>query len=90
MVYFQLLGNALLLFQSLVAFNMSGSSTEAAGQGKENDSVLPPYLSDDEDERHVQREEDKSALSRGGTERESTASKWFTAAASFLTNSFYW
>ena len=59
-------------------------------QGKENSNLLPPYLSDDEDEKHMHREGDKSALSRGGVETESTASKWFSAAASFLTNSFYW
>lgn len=79
------------MFQSLVSFNMSGAPVDDAGtQGKENSGLLPPYLSDDEDEKHLHRESDKSALSRGGTEAESTASKWFSAAASFLTNSFYW
>ncbi|KAK7100308.1 armadillo repeat-containing protein 1-like [Littorina saxatilis] len=78
--------------ESLVSFNVScGFSTMEPGtQGKENETFLPPYLSDDEDEKNAPREEDRSALSKGGTERETTTSKWFSAAASFLTNSFYW
>ncbi|XP_076441114.1 armadillo repeat-containing protein 1-like [Babylonia areolata] len=39
---------------------------EATSHGKENDSLLPPYLSDDEEEKHVQ-QDDKNAISRGGT-----------------------
>ncbi|XP_076440703.1 armadillo repeat-containing protein 1-like [Babylonia areolata] len=77
--------------ESLVAFNVSGgisTDTPAASHGKENDSLLPPYLSDDEEEKHVQ-QDDKNAISTGGT-GDSTASRWFSAAASFLTNSFYW
>ncbi|KAL8612702.1 hypothetical protein ACOMHN_025353 [Nucella lapillus] len=77
--------------ESLVSFNTSGSHfTEAKSQGKENEGSLPPYLSDDEDEKHQQQQdEEKNAVSRGGTS-ESTTSKWFSAAASFLTSSFYW
>jgi hypothetical protein len=71
-------------FQSLVSFNISGPT-----ENKENDSQLPPYLSDDEDEKHKFREEDKSALARNGKEG-GTASKIFNAAASFLSNSFFW
>ena len=72
-----------------MSFNVSGGPMPDA-QGKENGTVVPPYLSDDEDEKHIHREEDKSAVSRGGRETENTASKWMSAATSFFTNSFFW
>ncbi|PVD23408.1 hypothetical protein C0Q70_16677 [Pomacea canaliculata] len=73
--------------ETLVSFNVSEhQGTECVRHEKENEDLLPPYLSEDEKN---DAEEDANAVSRGLT-TDSTASKWFSAAASFLTNSFFW
>lgn len=77
--------------ESFVSFNVSGchlGEGSAPVKEKENDTALPPYLSDDDEEKPP-REEDKSAVARSG-DQSNTASKWLNAAASFITNSFYW
>lgn len=79
------------LSQTLINFNISDHlAAETVELEKENNVSPPPYLSDDEDEKRGTTEEDKSALSRGDTNPQASASKWFSAAANFLTNSFYW
>lgn len=68
-------------FQSFISFNSSGHTS---GFDREQDT-LPDYLSDDSE----MTVEDKAV--KKPTEEDRKKSKtWFSAAANFLTNSFYW
>ncbi|GFO05124.1 Armadillo repeat-containing protein 1 [Plakobranchus ocellatus] len=73
--------------ESFIRFNSSSSYSHGhdISYGKENDG-LPDYLSDDSDSVIV----DDKALKRPSEEDKKKSAGWFSAAASFLSNSFYW
>ena len=76
-------------FQTLINFNSSIFCSTKAPLLEKAESELPPYLPDDKDIFDIS--EDKSALTKVPiSSSESKASKIFTAAASFLSNSFFW
>ncbi|RUS70797.1 hypothetical protein EGW08_021445 [Elysia chlorotica] len=71
--------------ESFVTFGSSRSCDPNTSYAKENED-LPDYLSDDSDSILV----DDKALKRPSDEDKKKSTSWFSAAASFLSNSFYW
>ncbi|GFS11647.1 armadillo repeat-containing protein 1-like [Elysia marginata] len=71
--------------ESFIAFGPNSSIDHNTSCGKEN-TDLPDYLSDDSDSIIV----DDKALKRPTEEDKKKSAGWFSAAANFLTNSFYW
>ncbi|KAK3758662.1 hypothetical protein RRG08_016631 [Elysia crispata] len=71
--------------ESFITFGSNRSCAHNMSCGKENED-LPDYLSDDSDSIIV----DDKALKRPSEEDKKKSASWFSAAANFLTNSFYW
>uniref|UniRef100_A0A0B6YE95 Armadillo repeat-containing protein 1 n=1 Tax=Arion vulgaris TaxID=1028688 RepID=A0A0B6YE95_9EUPU len=68
--------------ESFITFNTSGNS----GRFDKVDESLPDYLSDDSEMASVK---DKAVKKPTDADMKKSAN-WFSAAANFLTNSFYW
>lgn len=71
--------------ESFITFGPNSSLEHNVSNGKEN-TDLPDYLSDDNDSILI----DDKALKRPTDEDKKKSAGWFSAAANFLANSFYW
>ena len=69
-----------------MTFGHTESHQSSAVDEKENPADLPDYLSDESDTSIL----DEQALKRPSKEDQKKSAGWFSVAANFLTNSFYW